>query len=197
MSRSRRSRVHLVTQARTPKSQDISYRERRYLIMMAVRVACFILAIVMVSNGAGWLAAFPAVGAIVIPYFAVVFANGGREPNDTRGFREYEPNLPEPHPSPSRPDRLHLREVVIVPRPAGPAEPPAGEPGQTGAAAAGEGEPAPAGATPAPAGPISTAGHTEPIEPAHPADPHIRAAWAGQGSETADPARPAGPGRQV
>ena len=28
----------------------------------------------------GWLTAIPAVGALVIPYFAVVFANGGREP---------------------------------------------------------------------------------------------------------------------
>jgi hypothetical protein len=30
----------------------------------------------------------------VIPYFAVVFANGGREPSNTKGFRAYEPNLP-------------------------------------------------------------------------------------------------------
>ena len=42
----------------------------------------------------GWLAAIPAVGAIFIPYFAVVFANGGREPDNTRGFMEYRPNLP-------------------------------------------------------------------------------------------------------
>ena len=36
----------------------------------------------------------PVVGAIFIPYFAVVFANGGREPGNTRGFMEYQPNLP-------------------------------------------------------------------------------------------------------
>src|SRR5215470_7871888 len=63
--------------------------------MMAFRVACFVLTIVLFASGAGWLAAIPAVGAIVIPYFAVVFANGGREPTSTRGFRAYEPNLPE------------------------------------------------------------------------------------------------------
>jgi hypothetical protein len=103
MSRTSRNRVHLVTQARTPKSQDIGYRERRYLIMMGIRVACFLAAIVMVSKGAGWLAAFPAVGAIIIPYFAVVFANGGREPNDTRGFQEYEPSLPAARPEPPPP----------------------------------------------------------------------------------------------
>lgn len=113
MSRSSRKQVHLVTQARTSKSDDIGYRERRYLIMMGIRVACFLLAILMVTQGAGWLAAFPAVGALVIPYFAVVFANGGREPTNTRGFREYEPNLPEPHPAPAAGDRAHPQDVVI------------------------------------------------------------------------------------
>ena len=119
MSRSSRNRVHLVTQARTSRSQDIGHRERRYLIMMAIRVACFLAALVMVTNGAGWLAAFPAVGAIVIPYFAVVLANGGREPNDTSGFREYQPNLPDVHPSPAVPDRVHLRDPVIGTGPPG------------------------------------------------------------------------------
>jgi len=61
---------------------------------MAVRVLCFGVAVVLFAAGAGWLAAIPAVGAIVIPYFAVVFANGGREPERARGFRPYEPNLP-------------------------------------------------------------------------------------------------------
>jgi hypothetical protein len=35
------------------------------------------------------------VGAITIPYFAVVIANGGREPASTTGFRAYEPRFPE------------------------------------------------------------------------------------------------------
>ena len=114
MSRFSRSRVPLVTQAPKPKSEDIGYRERRYLIMMGIRVVCFLVAIVMVTQGAGWWAAFPAVGALLIPYFAVVFANGGREPNDTRGFQEYQPNLPEPDPAPDRP---HLRHRIITPGP--------------------------------------------------------------------------------
>jgi hypothetical protein len=84
----------VVTEARLSKSDDIAYRQRRYLIMMAIRAVCFILAVIMFVNHAGWLTAFPAVGAIIIPYFAVVFANGGREPNTGRGFRPYEPSLP-------------------------------------------------------------------------------------------------------
>lgn len=100
LPRSRRETAHLVTEARKPRSEDIAYRERRYLIMMGFRVACFVLTIVLFASGAGWLAAIPAVGAIAIPYFAVVFANGGREPTSTRGFRAYEPKLPERYTGP-------------------------------------------------------------------------------------------------
>ncbi len=85
----------MVTEARLSRSADISYRERRYLIMMGIRLVCFVIAVVLFINGAGWLTAIPAVGAIIIPYFAVIFANGGREPNGGRGFQAYEPNLPD------------------------------------------------------------------------------------------------------
>ena len=98
----RRPAAQLVTEAAKPRSEDIAYRERRYLIMMGIRVGCFILTIVVFAAGAGWFAAIPAVGALLIPYFAVVFANGGREPNSTRGFRAYEPNLPERYSDPSQ-----------------------------------------------------------------------------------------------
>ena len=102
LPRSRRETAYLVTEARKPRSEDIAYRERRYLIMMGVRVACFVLTIVVFASGGGWFAAIPAVGAIVIPYIAVVFANGGREPTSTRGFRAYEPKLPERYSGPGQ-----------------------------------------------------------------------------------------------
>ena len=90
----RRASVHVVTQAHRSLSDDIAYRQRRYLLMMGIRSVCFVIAVVLFINHFGWLTAIPAVGAILIPYFAVVFANGGREPNNTRGFMEYHPNLP-------------------------------------------------------------------------------------------------------
>ena len=90
----RGQQVHLVTQARRPMSEDIRYRQHRYLIMMAIRTLCFIAALLMFVNHLGWLAGIPAVGAIVIPYIAVVFANGGREPDNVRGFMEHRMNLP-------------------------------------------------------------------------------------------------------
>jgi hypothetical protein len=83
-------------------SEDIRYRERRYLIMMGVRLVCFVIAVVLFVNGFGWLTAIPAVGAIAIPYFAVVFANGGREPGGRGRFQPYEPNLPQRFEAPSR-----------------------------------------------------------------------------------------------
>lgn len=92
-----------MTEARPGLSQDIAYRERRYLIMMGIRTVCFITAVLMFINHLGWLTAIPAVGAIVIPYFAVVFANGGREPTANRTFRQYEPNSPAIYRPPARP----------------------------------------------------------------------------------------------
>src|SRR5713226_10254096 len=91
----RRDRPHVVTEARRSLTEDVAYRQRRYLIMMGIRVVCFVVAVLLFVNHAGWLTAIPAVGAIVIPYFAVIFANGGREPTSRRGFQVYEPDLPE------------------------------------------------------------------------------------------------------
>jgi hypothetical protein len=93
--RTRRPDVSLVTEAKRPLSEDIAYRERRYLLMMGIRVLCFVIAVILFAAHTGWVSAIPVVGAIVIPYFAVVFANGGREPSSSHGFRPYEPNLPE------------------------------------------------------------------------------------------------------
>jgi hypothetical protein len=86
--------VPLVTQARRPLSEDIRYRQHRYLLMMAIRTICLGAAVIMFVNHLGWLAAVPAIGAIIIPWLAVVFANGGREPENVRGFMEYRQQLP-------------------------------------------------------------------------------------------------------
>ena len=99
MGHARGQQVPLVTQARRPKSEDISYRQHRYLIMMGIRVICFAIAIILFVEHLRWLVLVPAVGAILIPYIAVVFANGGREPDNQRGFLEHRPKrtaLPNP-----------------------------------------------------------------------------------------------------
>jgi len=92
--------VHLVTQARRSLSEDVSSRQRRYLLMMAIRTVCFVIAMVLFLNHLGWLTAIPAAGAIFLPYFAVVMANAGRTGGNTRGFLEYHANLPARRESP-------------------------------------------------------------------------------------------------
>ncbi len=60
-----------------PKSpqDDRRIRMRRYLIAMAIRLVCIGLCFVV----EGWWLAVFALGAVVLPYFAVVLANTGGE----------------------------------------------------------------------------------------------------------------------
>lgn len=76
--------VHLVTSARKPHSEEISERARRYLISMAFRTACVVLAIFVLD---GWLRVVAIIGGIVLPWFAVVMANAG--PVDDDGEPEF------------------------------------------------------------------------------------------------------------
>ncbi|MEU8342662.1 Protein of unknown function [Actinomadura meyerae] len=81
--------VYTVTDAPRPMSEDIGYRQRRYLISMGVRTACFVGAVVAAVAGAPWwLAVLMVVGALLLPYVAVVFANGGREPTASASFQD-------------------------------------------------------------------------------------------------------------
>ena len=119
--RDRNRNVHTVTQARRPLSEDIAYRQRRYLIMMSFRAICFGITILLFLNHFGWVAAIPAGFAIFIPYVAVVFANGGREPDNVRGFLEYRPNLPERRISPGQSGPPGASGPSDSPGPTGPA----------------------------------------------------------------------------
>ena len=81
--------------------------------MMGIRTVCFVTALLLFVNHLGWLTAIPVVGALVIPYFAVIFANGGREPTSNRSFRQYEPNTPVIY----RPPGSHSGEDAHTPPP--------------------------------------------------------------------------------
>jgi len=92
--------VYTVTDARRPMSEDIGYRERRYLLTMGVRALCFVIGIVFALTLHGswrWLAVAALLGAVVLPYIAVIFANGGREPDSSARFASYEPPEDEDH----------------------------------------------------------------------------------------------------
>ena len=67
-------------------------RSRRYLITMGVRIACFILMVAVQPYG--WYTWIFAVGAVVLPYVAVVTANVGQDSRATRRSESPERALP-------------------------------------------------------------------------------------------------------
>lgn len=67
--------VYSITSARRALSEDLHDRNVRYLVSMSIRTVCFLLAFV-VTGPLRWVFI---VGAVVIPYIAVVMANAGRE----------------------------------------------------------------------------------------------------------------------
>ena len=67
--------IHDITSAQQGLSDDLPGRQRRYLISMMIRTAFFVAA-VFTPSPFRW---FCVVGALVLPYFAVVIANAGRE----------------------------------------------------------------------------------------------------------------------
>ena len=56
----------LVTEAQRPLSEDIAYRQRRYLIMMGIRGVSFAAAVALFVYVPGFFWAIPVVGAIII-----------------------------------------------------------------------------------------------------------------------------------
>ncbi len=64
-----------ITSATEGLTEEQSGRARRYFISMMIRTACFILTVLLPSPYR-WIAL---VGAVGLPYVAVVIANAGRE----------------------------------------------------------------------------------------------------------------------
>jgi fatty acid desaturase len=68
-----------ITTASTSRNADIAARQRRYLIAMGIRTACFVAAIFVAS---GWWRWVLIVAALVLPYVAVVMANASSSKSD-------------------------------------------------------------------------------------------------------------------
>lgn len=67
--------VHRITEARESHTSERDLRIRKYTISMSVRMLCFILAFFF----EGWLRWVLLAGAVILPYIAVVIANGGAD----------------------------------------------------------------------------------------------------------------------
>ncbi|MDH6113497.1 hypothetical protein P3T36_001624 [Kitasatospora sp. MAP12-15] len=70
--------VFRITGARTSLTEDVRGRQRRYVISMLIRTVCLLLAVALwsVQRYVAWGAL---VAAVLLPYFAVIIANAGRE----------------------------------------------------------------------------------------------------------------------
>lgn len=84
---------------RAPRA-DATTRSTTYLVMMGIRIAC-LLAMILVTPY-GWYSWLFALGAVVLPYIAVVIANVGQDTKDAQA---------------QRPDRM-LPEAGTAPAPA-------------------------------------------------------------------------------
>jgi hypothetical protein len=62
----------LITSAPISRAAEAAGRRRQYTIVMSVRVVCFILAVTIQVT---WLRVFFIVGALVLPWVAVIAAN--------------------------------------------------------------------------------------------------------------------------
>lgn len=67
--------VHAITSASASLTDDQAGRQKRYLFSMGLRTLCFLLA---VATPSPWRWLF-LLGAVTLPYFAVIIANAGRE----------------------------------------------------------------------------------------------------------------------
>jgi hypothetical protein len=64
--------ARITTASASPRA-DIDHRQRRYVISMGIRTACFIGAVF--ARHVPWLCAILIIAAFVLPYVAVVMAN--------------------------------------------------------------------------------------------------------------------------
>ncbi|MFH8249720.1 DUF3099 domain-containing protein [Microbacterium sp. B2969] len=81
---------------RAPRD-EVSARETRYLITMGIRVACFILMVVVTPYG--WYTWVFGAAAVFLPYIAVVTANVGQDSKSRRSESPEKALPPAPPPS--------------------------------------------------------------------------------------------------
>ena len=67
--------VTVVTTARRSHTDDITLRQRRYVLMQSLRIACVLLA-TLLPVALAWKGLL-IVGAVALPWFGVVMANAG------------------------------------------------------------------------------------------------------------------------
>lgn len=110
MSRKTHDAPQSITSAPEPLGADQARRQRRYLVQMGIRVLCFLLAAILWQHVPMWVGLTLIVGAVVLPYVAVLLANAGRERQSAPApYAALPPQIDtappaRPVPDPRRPD---------------------------------------------------------------------------------------------
>jgi len=79
--------VPRITSVPEPLADDVARRTRRYLLQMGFRLVCFLVAVITWGHIPRPISWALLLGAVVLPYIAVLLANGGRERRDDQvGF---------------------------------------------------------------------------------------------------------------
>lgn len=102
--------VHTITGAQAPHSEGIDHRMKRYALQMGLRIVCLIVAVAF----DGWIRWVAVVGVVVLPWVAVVLANGtdhaevrdvsydpGRQPRELIPGQTYDSRAGAETPGPS------------------------------------------------------------------------------------------------
>ena len=71
----KKNEIQSITNVGSGLTIDQAARQKRYFISMMIRTACFVLTVVLPSPYR-WVAL---IGALTLPYIAVIAANAGRE----------------------------------------------------------------------------------------------------------------------
>ena len=93
MSKLSRRSVHVprITDARSAHTDEMHARMVKYTISMSIRMVCLFLLFFV----HGWMLWVVVAGAVVLPWFAVVIANGGSDSSNLGGDSPYESAAPQ------------------------------------------------------------------------------------------------------
>lgn len=94
----RRPEIHNISDAREAHSDEMRQRMIKYSLSMGIRMVCLILVFVV----EGWLQWVMIAGAVFLPYFAVIIANGGSDTSNLTHSDSLLDRAPAPELEPPR-----------------------------------------------------------------------------------------------
>ncbi|MER1998096.1 MAG: DUF3099 domain-containing protein [Arthrobacter sp.] len=110
----RGGRIPRITDARSAHTDEMHARMVKYTISMSIRMVCLFLLFFV----HGWMLWVVVAGAVVLPWFAVVIANGGSDSGNMGGDSPYEASAPQQlearvSPAPENPGTTVLSGEII------------------------------------------------------------------------------------